>query len=84
MTVREKGGVAMFKSMHEIEQEYDGNWVFMVNCKKGEYSNIIGGEVIAADKDKAIIIELWGNSDYDEPYFRYVGSLPDGIGGYLL
>ena len=74
----------MFKTMREIEREYDGNWVFMINCKKGEYSNIIGGEVIAADKNKAIIIDHWGKPGYDEPYFRYVGSLPEGIGGYLL
>ena len=74
----------MYKTMQEIEREYDGNWVFMVNCRKGEYHNIAGGEVIAADKNREPIIELWGKSHDSEPYFRYVGALPEEIGGYLL
>jgi hypothetical protein len=47
--------MVMYKTMHEIEKEYDGNWVCMVNCKKGRYNGIVGGEVIAAGKSKEMI-----------------------------
>ena len=30
----------MFKTMREIEREYSGNWVFMINCKS-EYNNTV-------------------------------------------
>jgi hypothetical protein len=52
----------------------------MINCQNGERSNILGGEVIAFNKDKKPIADLWDN-DYDSrTYFRYVGSIPDGMG----
>jgi hypothetical protein len=69
--------------MQEIEQKYDGHWVFMINCQKGERHNIIGGEVIAFNKDKAPVAALW-DKDYDSrTYFRYVGSIPEGMGVLL-
>ena len=74
----------MYKTMQEIEKEYDGNWVCMINCKKGKYFDIIGGEVIAAGKDKKSIIEVWGSTDGKSPYLRYVGNFPYEAGGLLL
>ena len=73
----------MYKTMQEIENEYDGNWVFMINCREGGHSSIIGGEVIYAGKDKKPIKDLWMKS-HNKPLFRYIGNLSDEIGGYLL
>jgi hypothetical protein len=73
----------MYLTMQEIEKKYDGHWVFMVNCQKGERHNILGGEVIAFNKEKKPIADLW-DRDYDSrTYFRYVGSIPDGMGVLL-
>ena len=74
----------MYMTIEEIELEYDGNWVFMVNCKWSKYHKIIGGEVAAASKDKEEIIEMWSKPDNNEPYFRYFGSLPEEVSSYLL
>jgi hypothetical protein len=73
----------MFQTMKEIEEKYDGYWIFMTNCKKGDLQEIIGGVVIAYNKSKQPIINLW-NREYDsETYYRYIGDIPDGMGVLL-
>ena len=42
----------MFQTMKEIEERYNGYWIFMTDCKKGDLHEIIGGVVIAFSKDK--------------------------------
>ena len=64
-------------------KKYDGHWVFMTNCNKGELNEIIGGVVIAFNKSKKPIAELWGNEYDTETYFRYIGDIPDGMGVLL-
>ena len=73
----------MYKSMQDIEKEYDGYWVFMINCKKGELHEVIGGEVIAFNKDKDSVAKLWGKKYNSKTYFRYIGSIPEGMGVLL-
>lgn len=73
----------MYMTIQEIEKKYDGYWVFMVNCKKGELHEIIGGEVLAYNKKKSPVIELWNNEYDSETYFRYFGSIPEGMGVLL-
>jgi len=36
----------MYDSIQNINQKYDGQWLFMVNCKENENGSIIGGDVI--------------------------------------
>jgi len=73
----------MYQTMSEIEEQYDGKWVFMTNCKKGESNEIVGGVVIASNSNKKAVAELWGNNYDSETYFRYVGAIPDGMGVLL-
>ena len=73
----------MFQTMKEIEDNYNGHWIFMTNCIKGDFHEIIGGVVVASSKSKKTIIELW-NKEYDsETYYRFVGDIPDGMGVLL-
>ena len=73
----------MYQTMSEIVIQYEGNWVFMTNCKKGELNKIIGGEVIAFNSDKKVVAEYW-NREYDsDTYFRYIGAIPEGMGVLL-
>ena len=73
----------MYQTMQEIEKQYDGHWVFMTNCQKGEFNEIIGGEVISFNKHKQPVVELWDKEYDSETYFRYVGSIPEGMGVLL-
>ena len=73
----------MYQTMQEIEKKYAGHWVFMVDCKKGEFNEIVGGVVIAFDKQKKPVAELWDKAYESETYFRYIGSIPEGMGVLL-
>ena len=68
--------------MREIEHEYNGNFVCMVNYKKNERYAVIGGEVIAASKSKDEIRNIWG--DTPGSFYQWVGDFPDDVAGYLL
>ncbi|MCL2053708.1 MAG: hypothetical protein FWG90_04580 [Oscillospiraceae bacterium] len=72
----------MYKTMREIEKEYDGNFVCIINYKKSKYHSIIGGEVIAASQDKEKIIDIWAKNP--RSHFEYMGEFPDEEGGFLL
>lgn len=73
----------MYLTMQEIEQKYDGHWVFLIHCRKGKFNEIIGGEVLAFDKSKQRVAQHWSEEYDSETYFRYVGSIPDGMGVLL-
>ncbi len=71
----------MYKTMDEIKTEFDGFWVCIINYKEGEFGEVIGGEVIAHDKNSKAIVEKWGSNS--GAYLRYIGSLPEGMGVLL-
>jgi hypothetical protein len=73
----------MYLTMEEIEKQFDGHWVFMTNCKKGELNEIIGGVVLAYNKSKKPVAALWSEEYDSETYFRYIGDIPDGMGVLL-
>jgi hypothetical protein len=73
-----------YQTMQEIERQYDGNWVIMANCKENERYKIIGGEVVAASKDRETIVKLLGQKLGGLVYTCFVGSIPGETGGYLL
>ena len=73
----------MYRTMQEIEGTYDGYWFFMVDCQTGKFDEITGGVVIAHSKDKKPIADLWGRKYDSEVYFKYIGSIPEGMGVLL-
>ena len=65
--------------MEQIHQEYDGQWVFMINCEKGEYGLLAGGEVVVHSYSKEEVLRGW---DELEPIsgltsFQYAGKIPE-------
>jgi len=71
----------VYQTIEEIEKEYDGNFVCMINCKMSEGNSVIGGEVVAYGKDKMEIQEIWSKSPGGS-YYRWMGEFPDVA--YLL
>ena len=74
----------MYKTMEQIEREYDGNWVFLINCKEDDYHGVAGGEVYLYNESMNFVLK---NMDYnvsDGPTcVRYVGSIPEGVSLWL-
>jgi len=71
----------MYKTMAQIEKEYDGNFVCIANCRKGEYHDILGGGRIVERKNKMEVQEVCGKNT--ESYYRWMGEFPDDM-RYLL
>ena len=67
----------MYKSIKEIHQEYDGQWVYLINLKENERGTVIGGEVAAhnENRDKVIMLLRPENG----VYVMYAGKIPEGI-----
>ena len=59
---------------------YNGQWVFMVNCKEGEYGSIIGGEIVLHNENRDVVFRSMGKFDAEPSlmYFRYAGKIPEG------
>ena len=71
----------MYKSMEQIHEEYDGFWVYLINCVKDEYHSIVGGEVALHGKSMNEVLRGMANHDKkdDSVYVRYIGELPEGV-----
>jgi len=69
-----------YKTIEQIHEEYDGQWVFMLNCREGEYGSIIGGEVVLHSENRDIVFRGMGKYDTAPglTYFRYAGKIPEG------
>ena len=71
----------MYQTLEQIHKEYDGQWVFMINCKEGEYGSIIGGDVVLHSENRDVVFRDMENYDYEPSmtYFRYAGTIPAGM-----
>jgi len=71
----------MYKPIEDIHKEYDGQWVFMINCKEGQYGSIVGGEVVLSSENRDVVIRGMDKYDYEPSmtYFRYAGKIPKEI-----
>jgi len=71
----------MFKSINQVHVDYDGQWVFMINCQKGSRNSISGGEVVLHNENRDVVVR--GMEKYDNEqsltYFRYAGKIPEGV-----
>ena len=75
----------MYKSIQQIQQEYDGYWVYIINCEKDEHHSVIGGEVLFYGKSMNEVLQRMRQYDKvtDSVYVRYFGELPQGVAGVL-
>ena len=71
----------MYKTIEQIHKEYDGQWVFLINCEEGLYHSIAGGEVVLSSerRDKVLReMEQYKHEKSDTLIF-YAGRVPEGV-----
>ena len=70
----------MYKTIEQIHQEYDGQWVFLINCTEGEYHSVAGGEVALSSerRDKVLREMIQFKNEKSETYVFYAGKFPEG------
>jgi hypothetical protein len=73
--------IQMYKPIAQVHKDYDGQWVFMINCLEGKHGSIIGGEVVLHSENRDVVIRGMEKYDYEQSmtYFRYAGKIPEGI-----
>jgi len=71
----------MYLTIEQVHSKYDGQWIFMINCKEGEYGSIIGGEVALHSANRDVVVREMEQYDYEPSmtYFRYAGRIPEGM-----
>ena len=71
----------MYKTIEQIHHEYDGQWVFLINCTEGEHNSIAGGEVVLSSerRDKVLREMIQFRDEESETYVFYAGKFPEGL-----
>lgn len=71
----------MYKTMEQIRHEYDGQWVFMINCEENQNGSIIGGEVVLHSESRSNVIRNMKAADnkVSLTFVGYVGKIPEGV-----
>jgi len=67
--------------MSQINQEYDGQWVYIINCSEDEYGSVDGGEVVIHSKNRDDVYREMRAYDYELSLtsIRYVGKIPEEV-----
>ena len=67
----------MYKTITEIHQEYDGQWVYLINLRINERGAVIGGEVAAHNENRdKVVMALCAEHGI---YVMYAGRVPEGV-----
>ena len=76
-----EGDDFMYKTMEQIQKEYDGQWVFIINCDTDEYNSIAGGIVVLHSENRDVVFRKMEEYDYENSLtsVRYVGRIPEGV-----
>jgi hypothetical protein len=70
-----------YKTIEQIHSEYDGKWVFLINCNEGEHNSIAGGIVVLSSerRDKVLREMRRYRSEKSITFIFYAGKIPEGI-----
>ena len=71
----------MYTAIEQVHIDYNGQWVFMIECKKGQHGIILGGKVVLHSENRDVVIRGMEKYDYEPSltYFRYAGKIPEGM-----
>ena len=71
----------MYKTIEQIHKEFNGEWVFMINCEEGMYGSVAGGVVVLHSENRDVVVRGMENYVHEPSvtYFRYAGQIPEGV-----
>ena len=71
----------MYKTIEQIHEEYDGQWVFLINCVKGKYHSTIGGEVAIHNGHRNFVLNEMEKFSHEKSktLVFYAGKIPEGV-----
>jgi len=72
----------MFLSKEEINNKFDGEWIYAIDCEEDDTGVILGGNVVLHSRNRDDVIRAM--PEYESKiesltYFRYAGKIPEEI-----
>lgn len=70
-----------YKTIEQIHNDYDGQWVFLINCNEGENNSIAGGYVVLASERRDKVLREMGQyrNEKSDTFIFYAGKIPEGV-----
>ena len=70
----------IYRTVEQIHNDFDGQWVFLINCDEGTHNSIKGGEVVIASerRDKVLREMEKYRSEKRDTFIFYAGKIPEG------
>ena len=69
----------MYMTMQEIDEKYDGEWVYIINTKEGKYGEVIGGEIASHSENREKVLQEMLECSDGSIYVKYAGKIPEGV-----
>jgi len=72
----------MFLSKEEINNKFDGEWIYAIDCEEDDAGVILGGNVVLHSRNRDDVIRAmpeFENNTETLTYFRYAGKIPEEI-----
>ena len=71
----------MPENIEIINEKYNGQWVYLINCEQDEYGTIISGQVALHNENQGNVIRRL--NEFEDivtlTSFRYAGKIPEGV-----
>ena len=73
------------KTINEINEVYNGKWVYMIDCETNDSGTLTKGRVVLSSESRDNVLRRMSEFDGDRSLasFRYAGKIPEGV-HYLL
>jgi hypothetical protein len=69
----------MFMTIEQINEKYNGQWVYLINLKENLSDVVIGGEVAAHSESRDKVIMEMRKQPQNGIYIFYAGQIPEGV-----
>ena len=71
----------MYKPLEQIERDYDGQWVLIINCEQNQRGSLLGGEVVLHSENRNNVFEKMREADNGSgpTFIGYIGKVPEDI-----
>jgi hypothetical protein len=76
------GGAEMYISMYDINTQYDGEWIYAIDCQEDDVGTILGGKVVLHSRNRDDVIRGMLKRKEENPastLFRYAGRIPEEV-----
>ena len=72
----------IYLSLTDINVQYDGEWIYAIDCQEDDVGTILGGKVVLHSRNRDDVIRGMFKRNEENPattLFRYAGRIPEEV-----